>query len=64
MAALLLALVKSIYYRIIESVFRLNVWLHEAGPSIFNFGRHFFNRGLAGSGLGLMILQDESQDSP
>ena len=43
MAASRLALVKSIYYRIIESVFRLNVWLHEVGPSIFNFRRHFFN---------------------
>ena len=43
MEASLLALVKSIYYRIIESVFRLTVWLHEAGPSIFNFRRHFVN---------------------
>ena len=37
MEAWRLALVKSIYYRIIES------WLHEVGPSIFNFRRHFFN---------------------
>ena len=42
MAASLLALIKNIYYRIIESVFILNVWLHEAGPSIFNVRRHFF----------------------
>ena len=42
MEASRLALVKSIYYRIIDSVFRLTVWLHEAGSSIFNFRRHFF----------------------
>ena len=38
-------------YRVLESVFRLTVWLHKERPRDL-----FFELGLNGSGLGLMIF--------